>query len=196
LINHEHRHVFIHVPKTGGSSMSSCEFVGGNGHSAISKILSLTTIPESYFTWGFVRNPFDRLVSFHAAAKQHNPKQYPHIPEDFKELVLRLPEISEKDYHKIHLRMQSFWLCLTNKQGEASIGVDFVGRFENLQRDWRVVCEAIGISYCPLPYKNQSRHPSWQLMYTEEMRSIVARFFEEDFDRFRYPTSTSIEKNK
>ena len=60
IINHEHKHIFIHNPKTAGTSMESCEWVGGKGHRTARQL-----VPQApdYWSWGFVRHPLDRIVS-------------------------------------------------------------------------------------------------------------------------------------
>ena len=74
-INDEHKHIFIHVPRTAGRSMKRASFVGGSGHNPMwwykEKYLDVCDFYDDYFTWGFVRNPFDRLVSVHKCIWQY-----------------------------------------------------------------------------------------------------------------------------
>ena len=64
--------------------------------------------------------------------------------------------------------------------------VDFVGRFENLQEDWREICNCIGIAHIELPHVNRSERKDYREYYTEETRQIVAERFQKIIDKFGY----------
>ena len=68
-LNHQYRHFFVHVPKCAGTSMERMPFVGGQMHMTARQLARLA--PPDYFGWGFVRNPYDRLVAcYHAAVRR------------------------------------------------------------------------------------------------------------------------------
>ena len=81
---------------------------------------------------------------------------------------------------------QSNWLLAEGKFGPDDIIVDFVGRFEHLQRDFEHVCEVIGIEPPELPHLKKSQRGPYQDYYTEETRSIIAQLFADDIQRFAY----------
>ena len=60
--NEQYDVLFIHVPKTAGSSMEKAEFVSGAGHRPYWAIEEQTR-KQAGFSFGFVRNPYDRFVS-------------------------------------------------------------------------------------------------------------------------------------
>jgi hypothetical protein len=65
--------------------------------------------------------------------------------------------------------------------------VDFVGRFERLEEDWRTILERIGIAYRPLPHVNKSpRRGDYRDYYTDEGRDAVARYFAQDLEAWGY----------
>ena len=61
--NKKLNHIFIHIPKTAGSSMENQPWVGGRGHLRIQAFAEQGLDIEKIFVWCFVRNPYDRLVS-------------------------------------------------------------------------------------------------------------------------------------
>lgn len=183
IINHDFKHIFIHVPKTAGTAMEHMWFVGGNSHASASHL-----VPQAphYFSWGFVRNPYDRLLSVYTSLMQHS-KPGKWLPADmsFQDFVQLLPE---KKPAVCHVWPQARFLCWSN----GSVAVDFVGRFEQLQSDWLKVCRRLSISgpNRPLQRRNTSNHDEWRSCYTPEMAAIVADLYRVDFETFGYPLET------
>lgn len=177
-INHKHKHGFIHVPKTAGTSMERTPFVGGAGHASAR---SLRPEAPDYFWWGFVRHPAERLYSTYNAAVQcsHHWK-FMDMVDNFRDFVLTLPE-----HHKTmpHTRPMADYLCDKNGQ----VLVDFVGRFENLEDDWRTVQKTIGIRPRPLQHVNGFPHPPWPEVYDQKMITMVHAVYSRDYEVFDYP---------
>jgi hypothetical protein len=63
--------------------------------------------------------------------------------------------------------------------------VDFVGRYESLEADFAQVCRRIGIS-APLARHNRSEHAHYREYYDDETKRIVERHFARDIERFGY----------
>lgn len=72
---------------------------------------------------------------------------------------------------------------LTDRDGK--LMVDFVGRFENLQEDFRHVCKTIGIE-CSLPHVNRSQHVDYRTYYNDKTIQLVYEHFKEDIEMFGY----------
>ena len=176
-INHEHRHVFIHVPKTGGTAMEREPWVGGNGHATAAQL-----VPQApdYFAWGFVRHPCDRLLSAYSAACQHGgPYLDVARAGSFESFVSRLEELSPGFPHSWP---QTHFLCDLSGR----ILVDFVGAFENLQNDWRILCARVGVPCAPLPRLCTTEHPPWEQVITRPLRKMIQRHYAADFEVFCY----------
>lgn len=178
-LNHQYRHYFVHVPKCAGTSMERMGFVGGQSHMTARQLARLA--PADYLGWGFVRNPYDRLVACYHAAQQHvDAGRFFPMSMSFADWVRGLPE-SGRQF--IHPRPMIDFLC----SPDGSLAVDFLGRCEQLDRDWQVVCRRLGVPHQPLPHLNASAHRDWRDCYTDELASHVAALYAPDFDVFGYP---------
>lgn len=177
-LNHEHRHYFVHVPKAAGTSMERMAFVGGHSHETARSLARRS--PPGYWGWGFVRDPRDRLVAVFHAAQQHGRPRYGSM--GFAQWCAALPASGAG---LIHTCPMVDFLCWP----DGRLAVDFVGRFERLDEDWRRVCRRLGVEYQALPHRTASSHRPWQEYFTEGLAAHVARVYAADFSTFGYATA-------
>ncbi len=178
IINKKHRHVFVHVPKCGGTSMYRHPFVRGQSHHTAAELLPKA--PPGYFSWAFVRNPYDRTLSTYCAALQHGGR-WPKVQDlTFAEYVR---ELKNGWPVQPHARPQTHFVC----DKHSNVLVDFVGRFESIEEDWKTVCRRIGIDPVPpLGHKNKSQHRPWREEFDDELIEIVNEAYASDFATFGY----------
>lgn len=179
VYNPDHNVLFIHVPKTAGTSMERAPFLGSGGHQTIREY---TDIPESAFKFSFVRNPWDRLISGFSCQHAYEGAG----PDKFREFVYSHcahGEYPSYGVYSTHFLPQ--WHFLLDNYDK--IGVDYVGRFEWLQRDWRQVCNWLGVSH-DLPHhrKGNRGYSFYQDYYTFETWNIVGKLYQRDVDLFGY----------
>ncbi|MFB3041791.1 MAG: sulfotransferase family 2 domain-containing protein [Candidatus Poribacteria bacterium] len=206
--------VYIDIAKVASSSLKATfasvlgidlDAAGGNPHA-----VSFPRPPPaekggarlypSLYTFAFVRNPWDRLVSCYRDKIGGAVKEFTEFSdsgvayclerfeaffanmsfEEFVDAVVAIPDEQADE----HFRSQNPYL--TNSKGETA--VDFVGRYENLEADFRYVAERIGLpSTIELPRLQAARHSvNYVDYYTKETREIVAHRFREDIERFAY----------
>lgn len=199
--------IFIHQPKCCGTSMESREFIGGGGYQDIEFFrrvvqLSFIGLPEwdSLFKFGFVRNPYDRFASAfigHYAdsngdsflGNKHYSKDQLGFSEFIKDNEQTIRGLTEWGTFWQHFIPQYVFLTYFNNESKAlgwkGIGVDFVGRFENLKDDWKYVCDKVGVSD-ELPHLRNNGISSYDFLYTEATRKIVEDIYKEDFRIFNY----------
>ena len=171
MIFHKLKTVFVHIPKTGGQSIEHYFYVL-NGNSKEDLLLEKNHNPEkgpyqlshlraheyaecghlsqnqyqSYFSFAFVRNPWTRLVSEYLHKKLDNKYS-------FKQFIFdAFPE--QDDYSDAYRHVIPQTDYLINADGEMI--VDFVGRFENLQQDFEVVCKRLDLEDTQLPHRNST----------------------------------------
>lgn len=188
IVNHKHKHIFIHNPKVAGTSMETQPFVGGSSHYTMMDYYMEGTLLDNYFKWMFVRNPYDRLVSAWTYLNNINLTKY----RQFGDFVRNLDEefdfsitnfASKKDpFNRIHIIPQYLFASV---YGE--LVLDYVGYYEELQFNWDVVCESIGVGKKPLPWSNKSRGDrDYMKHYTPEILQIVNEKYHKDFEIFNY----------
>ena len=184
--------VFIHIPKCAGISVENGLFGTKVGHKRIILFERYDAQKfHEYFKFTIVRNPFDRLVSafFFLKSGGRNEKdrqwaiknlaQY----DEFNDFVFQWVK-KENVIKALHFRPQYLYLC---KPGSLVPEVEFVGRFEELEKDYNYIQEKLGLQESKLPHLNMSKRESdYRKFYDEETRAIVASVYQEDLSIFNY----------
>ena len=154
---------------------------------------------KHYFKFTFTRNPFDRMVSLwnfiHSTLDGHKSllekPDYDCIP--YKAWIDECQTITTecktfKEYIKYTSNGVATGLDTVfsfSHDGNEKF-VDFIGRFENLQEDFDIVCDKIGIPKQKLPHKNKTKHKHYTEYYDEETKQIVAEKYAKDIEYFGY----------
>ncbi len=182
--------IFVHIPKTAGLSVVESVFGTHGGHRSAAYYRKIFDKEfEQYFKFTFVRNPWDRLYSAYrfleaGGLNKHDKQAFEiHLAKckSFEDFVINW--LDEKMIFKIiHFFPQSYFIV--DDKGKSL--VDYIGRFENLQKDYQHIVQQLGLEVS-LPHVNKSnRKDSYQFIYTKEMEEKVARIYQEDISRFSY----------
>jgi hypothetical protein len=172
IYNHEKKYIFIHVPRTAGTSIA--EHVGGLGHQPIRYYKEfIEDVPgiewKDIFKFAFVRHPLDRLVSAYFAKDE---------PQTFQDFVL---DINKRGFQNIHTYPMSYFLCDNGK-----LEVDWIGRYENLEQDWSFLCKGLEIERPELQHIHRTHCEPWPNYYTNQLDQIARKLYRKDFELF-YP---------
>ncbi|WP_114286177.1 sulfotransferase family 2 domain-containing protein [Candidatus Halocynthiibacter alkanivorans] len=133
---------------------------------------------RDYFKFTFVRNPWARSYSWYRNVMRDERKIARHgITADctFKEYLHRFGGTG-------YLKPQLYWI--TDRRGRADL--DFTGRFETLQQDFRAVCEHLGIPQIELPHIVSGGGSNYKEAYSPDMRECAARIFSEEIREYGY----------
>ncbi|MBK0092100.1 sulfotransferase family 2 domain-containing protein [Erwinia sp. S59] len=204
IFSHEKKFLFIHNPKVAGTSVRKSieQYDSSTGAfwrpfylEKYERIVDRAHIPaceydqhglleisEKYFTFGFVRDPYQRFLSAWEEFKyQHN---YQGIDDVNEWAVSFLNESSIRyDWRLIHFCPQHYFFYVGNK-----CVADFIGRQESLGLDWFRVQKIIGINE-PLGHYNKksvtNKRNALDVLNPSTI-SLINRLYEKDFVLFNY----------
>jgi len=198
MISHDHKCIFIHIPKCAGNSIDvfftgrhqrHCCMLDYEDQLGVAKL-------STYFKFTVVRNPWDRIVSYFSFVKkliqnENQPSKEMLISEygidftfdDFVKNKLNVLTVGGTKYvNKLKTANQIDWI----KNSKNELDIDYICKFENLQYDFNEVCDKIGIPQQQLPHKNKTHHKHYTEYYDDETREIVANRYAEDIEYFGY----------
>lgn len=133
---------------------------------------------SKYFKFGFVRNPWDRVVSLYERKEALELR----TRMTFEQFVHWIQYSSATCVHSSPHRYQLDWFVDPN--GE--VLADFIGRFETLEKDWAFVAEKLGVD-SKLPHvRANPRARHYTDYYTPSTRDIIHEKFHVDIETFSY----------
>ncbi len=184
----DYNSVFVHVPKTGGTSVQ--RWLLENTKSYVtkgSKHHSLISLEEKYgkfdFSFTTVRNPWDWCVSWYffrrdrAIRRIQSPKNKGKFTLEHNQKVL-------KDFEKGF----DYFLETTSLKPQCSriVGVTTVLRLENIKDDIMPISKKFKIK-ANIPFVNTSnRNKNYRQYYNTNTQKIVEEKFKDDIDAFDY----------
>lgn len=204
IISHRHRFLFFAVPKTGTHSVRRAlrmnlgkedqEQVGmferkqfsfpqlerfKSGHVSVSQIKPVLgeSIFNGYYKFAYVRNPFDRFISYCAFSSRESG-DFEARPHEYMTYILN--ELMDDD--NLLLRPQ----CTFLTDDDGKLAMDFVGRVESMQESYEFICSKIGIEPSLLDMVNRSNHLPYTSYYTDELYDAVSSAYAEDIALFGY----------
>jgi Sulfotransferase family len=137
---------------------------------------------RSYFSFAFVRNPWDLVVSTYHYWKKVFAEQA-ELGRNDPDHAYALNNFSFEEFVRAYpmfgTDMSAF---LEDEYGKLP---DFVGRFERLGDDFGEVCRRIGVA-ADLRHENATGHDHYRKFYSDETRAIVGEVFARDIQRFGY----------
>lgn len=140
---------------------------------------------RDYFIFSIVRNPFARAVSAfkylqkggsNSVTDRRDRDQFGMKDLNFNKFVLKY--FGQKT--PLHFRSQAAFI------GEYFKHVDYIGKLENIQLDFDIICDKIGIPRKKLPHVNKTNHLHYTEYYDDETRELVAERYARDIELFGY----------
>ncbi|HET9622323.1 MAG TPA: sulfotransferase family protein [Kofleriaceae bacterium] len=206
ILVERHAAVYVEIPKVACTSVKTalapaCGVTlpaDGNPHDLRWPLADGPPFPGR-FSFAFVRDPWDRLVSCYRDKLRGEVDGFtsftvrPGVANclarfdrfvagmsfaAFVRAVAAIPD-AEAD---AHFRSQHGFVCV-----DGALAVDAIGRFERLDEDFAAIARRIGLATAALPRLQAVRAPSpFAAFYTAETRDLVAERFARDIELFGY----------
>jgi len=203
IISTSHRFVFAAIPKTGTHSVRRAlrlhmgpadqEQVGlfvqrslpipdlariGHGHITLAQLRPHMASAdfEAFFKFAFVRNPFDRFVSYSSFIT----REVGHFDRDPQRVMRHF--LANPPWDHILFRPQ--FEFVTDAGG--NLLADYIGRVEQMQQSYDEICARIGIPSASLDQVNSSRRAAYRDYYDQELIDGVAKLYARDLELFDY----------
>lgn len=177
MINHRYKCVFVHVPRTSGTSVEcmfgvDMDMIGGK-HSKASDIFDIIgkTRWEDYFKFTIVRNPWDRVIS-------HFHQPYYHTINNLSGKNLK--------YFLNHYKPAPHESGVECSDYIDRDDLDFIGKFENRQQDIKHICDVVGLTNLSNIHKRRTKHKHYTEYYDDETREMVKNRYAKDIKYFDY----------
>lgn len=195
--------VFVWIPKAAGTSVFNCldapklknlnyakyRFPGKGvvtfGHMDYLALVRQGCVPSRFdrnsYKFAFVRNPYDRAISLFNYLKSREK-----VPAD-QSFIDFLRRLADEGCEPIGLyNVQGLSQCNPQVRWVENVDMDFVGKVENLEQDFSVVCTALGMGNVDLPRLNESSRDTYESYLCIESRQIIEHLYREDFEAFGY----------
>lgn len=132
---------------------------------------------DSYFKFAFVRNPFDRFVSY-CAFMTRKGGEFEKDPQGVMRHILTVPG------PRGHILFQPQCSFIVGSDGRPL--TDYIGRVEQIQSSFDEICDRIGIPRATLEKTNESSRADYRQYYDDRIREGVAKLYARDLELFGY----------
>jgi len=215
LLSNEHKFFFMHIPKTGGTSIRNAlnQLIQApqpyTEKDMERKHMSAFLLRDKIYDWDnlwkftFIRNPYDRMVSYYTFYRM--PRKVPYLHSTRKAAIeMSFPEwvrwLKQKEFVRLGdhpPRKIPMWrrpqVDFIYNNGIKL--VDHICRYETLEDDYNYIANKLKLNQDPSIWKHHKvlRHDNrsnrledFRLYYDDESRSIVKWWFMRDIKEINY----------
>lgn len=199
MIIHKIKAIFLHIPKTAGTSIENFFIKEERRHNkfypdivwglkerkytqhfryeSIKKNYNGCENLDSYFKFTFVRNTWDRLLSAYSYLNPNPNKEKfcNYIQNKCSDFIKG--KIQECD----HYDSQINYIFQNDKEF-----LNFIGRFENINEDFKTLCEKLGVGHKNLQKTNTSNKRGYSYYYDKKTIDLVYKAYKKEINYFNF----------
>jgi len=188
IVSHSHKIIFIHVHRTGGSTIinllkqqlkSKVDIISQHGNTLTSESLILEKYPD-YFLFGFARNPWGRMLSWYSLINKWNHQSIEIDKLKFEEF-LENDLASNKNDNSFHFNQLDYFPNVSD-----SINPLKIYRYEKFEEEAKKLFKRFGIQIENIPMLNNTTIKDYQKYYTKRSIELVKQKCYKDIAYFNY----------
>lgn len=203
-IDYSNKYIFVHIPKNAGTSVyRALGFTHTFHATALEYRNALSKTYDDFFSFCFVRNPFDRFLSlynyarldesyYHSAINPSKTIYGKHLDYDIlvnasleQAADLLLEGKLRHDNAWNHWRPQMDWIL----DEENNVIVNYIGRVEDIRMDFQNVCNILKLpagNELSLLNTSNNKKTDYRQLITSTMREKLEFYYKADFDFLGY----------
>lgn len=199
--------LFIHIPKNAGTTIVRSFGLEHSNHATALELYNKLggNIYTNYFSFCFVRNPWERFFSLYNYARMEesyyhssiNPEKAPYGKHLDYDLLKNASLLQCAHYliegKLIHDHSWNHWLPQTNWVLDNSNRpiVQYIGRLENIDTDLMNIQKKLNINKDNIPQKIQkinssSNNKDYRVHFDNETFDIISKYYQSDIVTFSY----------
>ena len=202
MISHDFKTIFVHIPKTGGTSIEAMfgfaeydkfglltkDKVGKGKHWGAKEYYQYwEDFYKDYFKFTVVRNPWERDLSLYNMMKGQVKYRHLNFKQFLQRVIKKNLEFEHPKFRNIVFRNQVDYLM-----HEGAIHVDRIIRYENLNQAWPQICKNIKKPFEPLVHLRKAKKRSIMEYYDQESIKLVAELRQKDIEFLNYNFSEAV----
>lgn len=200
MLCHKHNIGFIHIPKCAGSTIEHWmeTALDADGYERNpernvpfrvreGRFGDAMNLHPNYFWFTFVRSPFSRFVSLwhHSNRGTNDYFRRPEIksPHEYMEILMAGREDRMSGFDRLHHKPQSLYLPQEDLRifdVEVRKPLDFIGRVECFDEDYRSLCNKIGHEPQAIEKKRDGKYSNWQSFIDRDLYAMISDFYRDD----------------
>jgi hypothetical protein len=188
VVSHNSKIIFIHIQRTGGSSVinllrqhlgDALDIVSQHGNTRSKENHLLKSNPD-YFTFTFVRNPWDRILSWYLLIYKDSQEDIEREKMKFERFLKLNLAFKSGDPH-FHYNQLNY---ITDDEG--IFWTDKVYRFENYSSEVESLQDTLKLPRIDAQKMNSTWKRDYQDYYTKESQEMIAEKCKKDIEYFKY----------
>ena len=182
--------VFVRTRKTGSTSIVQGLLGGRDRAALVEEHGRWPSGAGDRFSFAFVRDPFARLVSCVRMFRDYKASgAADRALRDALDLDKALDVLEDDgvpvDGRAYRSKLRLHLLPLTAPRYQIH-RVEFIGRFEHFEADYRRLADRLGVAVDDVPHLRRSSPTDYRPWYSTRLRARAERLYEADLERFGY----------